>query len=251
MQLISWDTAKNTFQSGQWFHGRIYEKRCDLSPNGEKLIYFAAKHYVATRTTTPSNTWTAISKPPYLTAIEFWPGDNSTLCGGGLFESDKRVVINAYRGESKALPLFHLLFRLKVISKQLSVGDEMYSTRLARDGWTFDRDVSPASLHRTNYGVRCKVNQAESLALLATTTRGKSVEHEAYEVIDLKAGQRTPLKNVRWADWDQHGRFVFARRGCIFTARYDESNRLQVVQLADFNDATFARLEAPDEAKVW
>lgn len=29
--LLSWDTARDKFQEGQWFKGRIYESRCDLS----------------------------------------------------------------------------------------------------------------------------------------------------------------------------------------------------------------------------
>src|SRR6185295_18250857 len=44
VQLIRWYTETDTFEPGQWFHGRIYEERCDLSPNGEHLIYFATKH---------------------------------------------------------------------------------------------------------------------------------------------------------------------------------------------------------------
>ena len=43
VQLIRWNTDTDTFESGQWFHGRLYERRADLSPDGTKLIYFAAK----------------------------------------------------------------------------------------------------------------------------------------------------------------------------------------------------------------
>src|SRR5215469_4929229 len=38
VQLIKWDTGNDTFQTGQWLHGRIYERRCDLSPDGSLLI---------------------------------------------------------------------------------------------------------------------------------------------------------------------------------------------------------------------
>ena len=43
VQLIKWDTKKDTFEEGQWFHGHIYVSRSDLSPNGSLLIYFASK----------------------------------------------------------------------------------------------------------------------------------------------------------------------------------------------------------------
>ena len=40
---LLWDTSTHVIRLGQWFKGRIYERRCDLSPSGEKLVYFAAK----------------------------------------------------------------------------------------------------------------------------------------------------------------------------------------------------------------
>ena len=40
--LVSWNTDTDAFTEGQWLKGRIYERRCDLSPDGELLLYFAA-----------------------------------------------------------------------------------------------------------------------------------------------------------------------------------------------------------------
>lgn len=65
--VISWDLARDTFTVGQWFTGRIYERRCDLSPDGEMLVYFAAGWR------RQPFTWTAISRPPFLTALALWP----------------------------------------------------------------------------------------------------------------------------------------------------------------------------------
>jgi len=58
--LIRWNLEKDTFETGQWFKGRIYESRCDLSPDGKLLLYFAASQKK------PYISWTAISRPPYL-----------------------------------------------------------------------------------------------------------------------------------------------------------------------------------------
>lgn len=80
--LILWRTDTDKFEEGQWFKGRIYERRCDLSPTGRRLIYFAQNHkdlYFS---------WTAVSKPPFVTALALWPkGD--CWGGGGLFISTK------------------------------------------------------------------------------------------------------------------------------------------------------------------
>src|SRR5262249_44616225 len=40
-QVILWRTDRDTFEDGAWFKGRLYEERCDLSPDGELLLYFA------------------------------------------------------------------------------------------------------------------------------------------------------------------------------------------------------------------
>ena len=42
--VIGWDRGDDSFRLGQWLRGRIYPYRCDLSPSGEYLIYFAAKY---------------------------------------------------------------------------------------------------------------------------------------------------------------------------------------------------------------
>src|SRR4030095_14825414 len=85
--MIRWDTSSDHFEQGQWFRGRIYERRCDLSPSGEKLIYFAAS------VKPPFCSWTAISKPPYFTALALWPkGD--CWNGGGIFLNEKKILLN-------------------------------------------------------------------------------------------------------------------------------------------------------------
>lgn len=65
--VLRWWLDGDRLEVGQWFNGRIYERRCDLSPDGDLLIYFAAKWQA------PFETWTAVSRTPYLTALAFWP----------------------------------------------------------------------------------------------------------------------------------------------------------------------------------
>ncbi len=90
--LIGWNTSNDTFQQGQWLRGRIYERRCDLSPDGNLLLYFAASYRK------PYYSWPAISRPPYLTALALWPkGDG--WGGGGHFLSQHRIALNHRGGE--------------------------------------------------------------------------------------------------------------------------------------------------------
>ena len=80
--VLLWNLKDDVLVPGQWFKGRIYERRCDLSPDGEMLAYFAAKHRG------PFGTWTAVSRPPYLTALALWPKGDA-WGGGALFEDER------------------------------------------------------------------------------------------------------------------------------------------------------------------
>ena len=89
-ELIHWNTETDELSRGQWFHGRIYERRCDLSPDGRLLIYFAMNGAWESET---KGAWTAISKPPYFTALALWPkGD--CWNGGGLFIDQQTIWLN-------------------------------------------------------------------------------------------------------------------------------------------------------------
>ena len=56
---ILWDQDHDTFRLGQWMRGRIYERRCDLSPDGTRFIYFAMNGRWQSDT---KGSWTAISR---------------------------------------------------------------------------------------------------------------------------------------------------------------------------------------------
>src|SRR6266516_3104571 len=98
-QLIKWNLEKDTFEERQLFKGRIYERRCDLSPNGTLLIYFAATYKE------PLRSWTAVSKPPWFTALALWPkGDGWN--GGGFFVDSYAIHLNHFRDEAAPHPDF-------------------------------------------------------------------------------------------------------------------------------------------------
>ncbi len=85
--VLRWWLDGDVVEPGQWFKGRIYERRADLSPDGELLAYFAAKY------AGPHGTWTAISRPPFLTALAFWPKGDA-WGGGGLFHDIRTFGLN-------------------------------------------------------------------------------------------------------------------------------------------------------------
>lgn len=88
--VILWNTGKDTFEHGAWFRGRIYEQRCDLSPDGELFAYFALQG--SRYGSSYRGTWTAVSKPPWLEALVLWP-QGDTWGGGARFTGDRSLVI--------------------------------------------------------------------------------------------------------------------------------------------------------------
>lgn len=95
--VMRWNLLDDSIEHGAWFKGRLYEERCDLSPDGELLIYFALKgtHW----NTSYSGSWSAVSRAPWLHALALWP-QGHTWGGGGYFEGPRHVVLNACSDEA-------------------------------------------------------------------------------------------------------------------------------------------------------
>ena len=87
-QLIRWDVSCDRFERGQWMKGRVYEDRSHLSPDGRLFVYFAANWK------TRHGTWTAISRPPYFTALALWHKGDTWGGGGHGSSTARRVVIS-------------------------------------------------------------------------------------------------------------------------------------------------------------
>jgi hypothetical protein len=255
-QVTTWNTRNDTFESGQWFHGRLYERRCDLSPSGDKLIYFVAKHHLQRVDPTYTRTWTAISRPPYLTALALSPNGGTTYHGGGLFAGENEVQLNAVdhrwsnpeRGEAApAHPKHKPPRQVRVSPMAFTSGDQLLPKRLVRDGWTLvtpgdvDRDTLPYFNGRFVREMKYRrlelaVGYHQMDYLLFEKQKGRWVEQ--------------PFEGVGWADFDQDGRLVFAKEGKLFAApqvgRTDEP-----ALLLDLNGRRPERLVAPPLARRW
>jgi len=143
--LILWDTARDMFEHGAWFKGRIYEERCDLSPDGDLFLYFALQG--SRWGTSYKGAWTAVSRPPWLHALALWP-QGHTWGGGGRFLDRRRIGL--FIGDLPAHP-DHPAVGLEVAFESLAepadeLPDEEWSGRdhgrhlvFTRDGKLFRR----------------------------------------------------------------------------------------------------------------
>jgi hypothetical protein len=254
--LLRWDLEQDTFEAGQWFKGRIYEHYCDLSPNGEFLVYCAFDPRRMWWGPNPVDTWSAVSRPPYLTALTIWTHAGYS-CGGGVFVSDRHLELTQYMRLYPAYPQkdpFPDNFRLT----KLAAEDERPGLfgpvgvrRLVRDGWI--RSDTSSGAHETWR----KANPVQPGLVLTMTDSGSEphligslprpvtykVGGPAHEVV-------FDLGKKDWADWCPRGDLLYAVEGKIYRRNVDlEPSSTE--QLIDLCGLRFVEREPPAEAKRW
>jgi hypothetical protein len=129
VRLLDGDLATDTITPEQWFKGRVYERRCDLSPSGDRLVYFAASFRQ------PLHSRTTISRPPWFTDLERRPkGD--CWGGGGLFHGQSNLRLNHRPGEFEPVkgPAPPESLRVTPLGDESGRGEDepILSTRLAK-----------------------------------------------------------------------------------------------------------------------
>lgn len=266
VQLIKWNLRDDTFEMGQWLKGRIYERRSDLSPDGEKLIYFAANW----KPKKGPLSWTAVSRPPYLTALAMWPKGDA-WGGGGQFYSEKTILLNHVDGYLTLDDKFTLpkKLRVKPFGQHSGRGedDPIYTARLIRDGWK----VTHVGKSRSGWGTKVSwvIDPPHIYQKHMPRNKGVSLQmhlkgiHEKqnswylidHEIVTRSGDTILKLPQTSWADWDSDGDLLYADGGKLF--RLNASDICQGVtssnakKIADFSDARFSELPPPPEALVW
>jgi hypothetical protein len=258
MQLVKWNTDSDEFESGQWFHGKIYGGRADLSPDGSLFIYFAQKiNGRSIKDTEYTYAWTAISRPPYLKALALWPkGD--CWHGGGLFINESTILLNHKQEVSKPHPN-HEPKGINVVLKEHVHGedDPIYSERLARDGWQERQEWvvefggKHYCYHTLQKGIREKPNRDGSRVIRLTRSIERLDYSEQFVLVDLVSGTELALDRASWADWDFRGRLVYARDGKVFAGTFDESRQITERELIDLNNSRPESIATPEWATRW
>jgi hypothetical protein len=258
VQLVKWNTDTDVFEPGQWFNGRIYERRCDLSPDGSLLIYFAQK--ISKRSLEDKEytyAWTAISRPPFLTALVLWPkGD--CWHGGGSFKNGRTVLLNHKPDVAIPHPK-HKPSRLRVIPNPAAHGedDPIYSQRLERDGWELrmtwkiERGRSKKIFETTQPEVREKVSPNGLQTIQLTRSIDDLDYAEEFVVRNLSQTSSTAVQGASWVDWDQKGRLVFARDGKILVGSLNDGGHFVEHQLTDLNPFKPSPVPPPEWATKW
>ena len=251
-QLIKWNLDNDKLHYGQWFKGKIYERRSDLSPSGNLLVYFASKHTRRQMKSKFTSTWTAVSKPPYYTAAALWPkGD--TWGGGGLFVDDNSLLLNHPEFQSSPHPDFEPK-RLKMITdrKGLGINEDETSYKLTRSGW---KKVKDWEVFKKGGNLFYKPGPPEVREKKVGSDRTLVMERYSNDQhggkFSVKIGKDTiPVENAQWLDSDHKGRIILAMEGKLYASVKDiQKNFLKKLKLiADLNESIPEAIKSPDGA---
>lgn len=266
VQLIKWNTDTDAFEPGQWFKGRIYEHKCDLSPDGKLFVYFAKKSGNSYKNPDYGDSWTAISKPPHFTALALWPV-YGIWYGGGMFRSNQVVWLN-YNNEPHPN---HQPKAIEVVQDETwHFGLGVLPERMNRDGWEAiqtGKDIarrvnedSPKLLewNRHDYWIE-KLDKPTiwykrwgnyALQKHYFGYRAHRGAVDKFILVDRRTSHKFDLAHARWAAVDQQGRLIAAKEGKLFSASVSDGD-LALMELADFNANKPEQVRTPSWARRW
>lgn len=242
VQLILWHTNNDTFEYGQWFHGRIYERTCDLSPNGSKFVYFGSKYHLERRDDPGyMYEWTAVSRPPYFTALALWSHTDKWQAFGGCFLDNHTLLLH----DKDVKPAIGRVPRsLKVMASQAT---NICKKAQTANGWKVIQErVWQHPLGCAQLEIRKKQNNDKKASILIKT----NYYSYRYYVLDEETQVEIALTDVTWADWDHKDRLAFTKEGKLFVGEISDG---QVIpkEIADFTSQTFTEVIAPEWARKW
>jgi hypothetical protein len=210
--LGRWDPSAPAYEPGSWLRATIYPQRCDLSPDGRWLAYFALK---GTATWPPGPTYVAVSRLPWLTALVGW-GTGGTWTRGVQFEEDRDVweVPDPDVGDPAPLRERFGLAVARAHSFAVerrrgwaeSPGTPARDPRDLWDEWRGHRIVMEKA--RPGSGGSTLLAVSGTYAAFREAHGFPDREELRYVIVD--GGGRRELDDVQWADWDSQGRLLVA-----------------------------------------
>ena len=277
--VLRWWLGSDKIEPGQWLKGRIYERRCDLSPDGDLLIYFAAKW------NTPMQTWTAVSRTPYLTALALWPKGDA-WGGGGVFMAPKTIGLNHRTEDAPRLldgksSKWHPLGQEKLAlpkdykfqrwSEYAGSGEDnpILYHRTTRDGWSMIQPGDPG--HHSSSGYSWLFNSPEIYErsspsnaplilrryLRAIGERNGAWYVEDFEVRNSDGTVLRLIEGCSWADWQANGDLLFALGDSLYRLLAKDAGEVasdpidKAICVASLGELRFKDVLATDWARQW
>jgi hypothetical protein len=249
-QLSLWHTDSDRVIAGQWIKARVYERRSDLSADGTLFAAFVRQS--GNREPGGADTWVALSRPPYFSALAVW-FVGGTYHTGPFFPAPDTVWLGYQedaapdRGRLPEWLTIRPARDIPYIDGTAEWTDRtVHFNRLLRDGWELvEREPSRTSLRRRHRELPCTLHMMQSYEDGRRQGGRYVVEYSLWNDAERRA---LSLGQATWADWDQRGRLVLARDGQLWVCAV-ETGALEAI--ADFNGRTPDPQPAPAEALEW
>jgi len=259
--LLRWDLDTLTVDPGAWFHGTIYPRRCEISGDGRLFAYFAL-----TGRSAPWDTYYAVSKVPWLTALAAWRV-GSTWTFGMEFLDDGSLAVPFDPPDPPDQGRFDGRIVTRVPRADTWVGgspfDERDVANELRRGWEpLERgpdDRRMAELPIPDRSVHFLLRRerpgdaSTALVMAHAGVRPNAGFIEGVEVAYLLETAAGPvwLEDVGWSDWDGHGRLLVATVGGEIQIREPGDGSWRPTWSHDLNGLEPDPREAPDWARSW
>jgi hypothetical protein len=259
VRMLRWNLRNDRIEGGQWIEARVHVDRSDISLDGELVAALVASYRKA------PGTWTAISRPPFFTALAVWPKCD-TWGGGGLFGSDTHLFLWHDTEVKDGIDQFKLLddftlpkrFRVQPFFGHSPVpACDVEQSRMVLSGWRF---VQRYVWHQGAYEFaepEIMVRPLDNPKKPRFELRRWRLSFDALraEVHDLKTGAQRDLGHVDWVDADQKGDVLWSKGGCLFRLAGPARRAMDIHAapklVVDLNDMTFEAVEAPKRALRW
>lgn len=244
-RMLLWDTSTDVVESGQWLKARLYQ--LDLSPTADFFAYFVESFHK------PVNSYMAVSRPPFLTALAFWPvfhliiRDAFFRPGGKAMEWYGQSFDPTGWSESRKPPHSRIEpgCPFQILATDLALDKGPVTQESARKHAAISDTIANLSAERLKREERRlkAIPAVEGFGALALSILKKPQDAERL----LPPG--APKIDLR-SDivWDNRGRLIVCHNGVV--TAYDLGRKSGKV-IVDLNDRAFREVETPDWAKTW
>ncbi len=253
-QLILWDLKSDQCQEGQWIHGSVYPQKSDISPDGKYIATSIAKYSIERTENNIYNSWTAISKPPFFSAL-FTLFEKEGQARGGYFEENNHFVYNGKRDqiESRGL-VFNDKFKLsfKPYSNKFKIYGEfpLYDRRITKFGWITNVEFEGNHQKTITPQLKKKKINPNVSVLLERYTNNFKIESKYYISQNEK---KSIIENAEWMEVDFKNRILLAKQGSIYCSRSidDKTGEIEFNHVASFNESIPEEIKPPEEYYKW
>lgn len=218
--IIRWNTQNDSLEYGSWFKGNLYLNKCDISFDGQWMVYLAmgGKN---------GNTWNGVCQLPKLKT--YLEGKNyGTWFGGGYWKNEEELLINGWAGEIKGTVPFKIgNFSSEFGAESLGL---LYA-RLQRDGWkrsgvNYGKNVK--NKESKKYIVQCigddgwYYQPTRKHPTLKMHYKGYFGGHGYTFKFSIDEYPELIDSTVDWVNWDFLGNLVFAKQGKLYKYKLND-----------------------------